>query len=147
MKDELLNWHQLDPTDQSEIERSNAIESVQGNRNPFVHDSTLVRRAYFGGQPISNENEDNKLTFSLEQNYPNPFNPSTTISFTIQSVTDVKLEVFNILGKKVSTLVNARLTEGSYTENFDATQLSGGVYLYRLYSGDQILTRKMTLIK
>lgn len=147
MKDVLLNWHQLDPADQSEIERSNAIESVQGNRNPFVHDSTLVRRAYFGGQPISNEHEDKKLTFSLEQNYPNPFNPSTTISFTIQSVTDVKLEVYNILGKKVSTLVNARLTEGTYTKNFDATQLSSGVYLYRLYSGDQLLTRKMTLIK
>ena len=85
--------------------------------------------------------------FKLEQNYPNPFNPTTTIQFAVPSVSDVKLEVFNILGQKVATLVNRRMEAGVHTVNFNATNLSSGVYFYRLQSGSFVQTKKMMLVK
>ena len=149
MKDVLLEWHDADPVDQAEVDRSLAIEVFQGNRNPFVHDTTLVRRAFFGGMPVSNETEElnSIISFQLHQNYPNPFNPQTVISFELEEAGNVKLEVFDIMGRKVSTLLNQRLIAGSYSEVFDATDLSGGNYVYRLSFGDKVLTRQMTLIK
>ncbi len=85
--------------------------------------------------------------FKLEQNYPNPFNPTTTIQFAVPSVSDVKLDVFNILGQKVSTLVNRRMEAGVHTVNFNAANLSSGVYFYRLQSGNFVQTKKMMLVK
>jgi len=85
--------------------------------------------------------------FKLEQNYPNPFNPTTTIQFAVPSVSDVKLEVFNILGQKVASLVNRRMEAGVHTVNFNATNLSSGVYFYRLQAGNFVQTKKMMLVK
>ncbi len=85
--------------------------------------------------------------FKLEQNYPNPFNPTTTIQFAVPSVSDVKLEVFNILGQKVASLVNRRMEAGLHTINFNATNLSSGVYFYRLQAGNFVQTKKMMLVK
>jgi hypothetical protein len=85
--------------------------------------------------------------FKLEQNYPNPFNPSTAINFTLPAAGNTVLEVFDIQGRLVSTLVNRELFSGQHSINFDASNLSSGVYIYRLRAGDFSLTRKMTLIK
>jgi len=86
-------------------------------------------------------------TFSLDQNYPNPFNPSTTIAFSVPSDSKVSLQVYDILGKVVKTLVNGQKAAGSYTVSFDASSLSSGVYFYKLTAGENSLMKKMNLIK
>jgi len=83
----------------------------------------------------------------LEQNYPNPFNPSTKINFSIPISGNVKLEVFNLLGEKIATLVDEFLNSGNYESNFNAENLSSGIYLYKLSAGAFVESKKMVLIK
>jgi hypothetical protein len=87
--------------------------------------------------------------YSLSQNYPNPFNPTTVITYSLKESGDVKLELFDVLGRKVATLVNARQEAGSYTYSFNAARygLSTGMYFYRLQSGGFVATKKMLLVK
>lgn len=87
------------------------------------------------------------VKYQLSQNYPNPFNPSTQIEYQIPNAGLVQLEVFDILGRKVQTLVNESQEVGTYTVTFDASALSSGVYLYRLTSGSFISSKKLFLIK
>jgi hypothetical protein len=86
-------------------------------------------------------------TFDLAQNYPNPFNPSTTIDFNLPTNDHVDLAIYDLLGRKVATLINDRLNAGTHSIIFNGSNLSSGVYFYRLKSSDQILTRKLTLVK
>ncbi|MBK6913705.1 MAG: T9SS type A sorting domain-containing protein [Ignavibacteriales bacterium] len=85
--------------------------------------------------------------FTLLQNYPNPFNPSTTIKFQVPNSSFVNLKVYDILGRKVATLVNEEKPVGSYEVNFDASQLSSGIYFYKLQAGSYVETKKMTLLR
>jgi hypothetical protein len=85
--------------------------------------------------------------FSLGQNYPNPFNPSTTLEFSIPKSSHVVLEVFNVLGQSVARLVDGAMSAGTYRTNFDASNLSSGVYLYRLKAGEFVQARKMVVMK
>lgn len=86
-------------------------------------------------------------SFSLAQNYPNPFNPTTTIRFSIPERSFVNLEVFNLLGERVSTLVTEELNAGNYEYEWSAGQLASGIFLYRLQTPESSITRKMTLLK
>ena len=96
----------------------------------------------------SNEwEEDGPLSFNLMQNYPNPFNPSSNISFSVPEASQVRLEVYNMLGQRVSTLVNGKLQAGWHTVEFDASGLSTGTYIYRIQAGDFVSTKKMMLVK
>lgn len=83
----------------------------------------------------------------LKQNYPNPFNPSTTIEFSIPQNQHVEIYVYNILGQKISTLVDADLETGLHKIKFDANNLASGVYFYSLISNGKIQTRKMMLVR
>ncbi len=84
---------------------------------------------------------------ALKQNYPNPFNPSTLISYQLPKSANVELSVFNLLGKKVATLVDEQQSAGYHTINFDAQNLASGMYLYQLRTGNTVITKKLTLIK
>lgn len=86
-------------------------------------------------------------TFSLGQNYPNPFNPATTISYNLSETVDVRLEVYDMLGRRVSVLQAGSQSAGRYTVSFDAAGLSSGSYIYRLTTPDFVQTRKMMLVK
>ncbi|MDR9418661.1 T9SS type A sorting domain-containing protein [Gracilimonas sp.] len=85
--------------------------------------------------------------FTLEQNYPNPFNPSTTIYYTLEKASEVRLEVFDMSGQKVFTLVDEVKPAGSHSATFNAGELASGTYLYKIKAGDQEASRTMTLIK
>lgn len=89
------------------------------------------------------------IDFALEQNYPNPFNPSTNIEFSIPNATPVQLDVFNVLGQRVATLVNGQtMTAGTHSVAFDASDLTSGMYIYRLQAGANFSqTRTMMLLK
>ncbi|RNC83740.1 MAG: T9SS C-terminal target domain-containing protein [Balneola sp.] len=95
-------------------------------------------------EPIQDEQP---VEFILSQNYPNPFNPSTQIEYAIPTTGLVKLEVFDILGRKVRMLVNDVQEVGRYTVTFNASDLASGVYVYRLTSGDFTATKQLYLLK
>ncbi len=86
-------------------------------------------------------------SFVLENNYPNPFNPSTVISFVLPQMSHVRLDVYNILGQKITELVNSQLPAGNYKVTFDGSNLSSGIYFYRLDAGNFTMTKKMILNK
>ena len=87
------------------------------------------------------------LPFVLNQNYPNPFNPSTTISFTLDRDGYVSLNVYDVTGRVVATILNKTMTAGSYDVGFNASGISSGVYFYKLKTADQEMTRKMILLR
>jgi len=92
------------------------------------------------GQPITSK-------FSLQNNYPNPFNQSTVITYSIPVQTAVKLTIYDLQGKQVATLVDNFQESGIYSVPFNAHSLSSGVYLYRLDSGSEAITKKMMFLK
>jgi hypothetical protein len=83
----------------------------------------------------------------LHQNYPNPFNPTTSISFDLDQTSNVKLEVFDMLGKRITQLVAGKKNQGSHTVQFNANSLSSGMYIYRLAHDEGEISRSMTLVK
>ncbi len=85
--------------------------------------------------------------FILHQNYPNPFNPSTQIKYDLPLDANVKITVFDMLGKEIAVLVNEHKAAGSYDVSFNATQLSSGMYFYRIETGSFTETKKMLLVK
>ncbi|MGC8652365.1 MAG: carboxypeptidase regulatory-like domain-containing protein [Candidatus Kryptoniota bacterium] len=111
--------------------------------------------AYITANPVPtavNEKPIQPTSYSLEQNYPNPFNPTTQIVFSIPQTERVTIDIYNILGEKVATLVNGTLNAGTHIVTFDARNSSGsllptGVYFYRLSTPDFTATRKMLLLK
>ncbi|MBK7631219.1 MAG: T9SS type A sorting domain-containing protein [Ignavibacteriales bacterium] len=112
--------------------------------------------SYNGTFGITGVEEENELliNFSLDQNYPNPFNPSTKIKYTIPNVSlsevegsRVQLKVYDVLGNEVATLVNESKPVGTYEVEFNASNISSGVYFYKLQSGNFVETRKMILLK
>ncbi|HRP92873.1 MAG TPA: T9SS type A sorting domain-containing protein [Ignavibacteriaceae bacterium] len=105
---------------------------------------------YDGSYEYSNEinvDVNGPEQYSLDQNYPNPFNPSTLIKYSIAKDGFVNVSIFNLLGEKVATLVNGNAKAGSYEINFNASQLSSGVYFYSIEAGDFKAVRKMMLMK
>jgi len=97
-----------------------------------------------GITPISTEIP---TKYSLSQNYPNPFNPTTKIKFDVVRLGDVKIVVYDVMGREVQTIVNESLKPGTYETTFDGSTLNSGVYFYKLTAGDFVMTKKMLMIK
>ncbi len=85
--------------------------------------------------------------FSLSQNYPNPFNPTTTISFQLPQESFISLKVYDAIGTEVETIAEGEYPAGVHEVIFSADNLSSGLYLYRIISGNNELTRKMLVVK
>ena len=86
-------------------------------------------------------------SYTLYQNYPNPFNPSTTIKYDLPKAGKVELIIYDILGRKVKTLLNREQPAGKYEINFDAHSLASGIYIFRLIVNDYVAAKKMILLK
>jgi len=113
--------------------------NMTGKTNPIPYDGTFP--AAVEKQPaVVNQ-------FSLSQNYPNPFNPTTMINYSISATSNVRLTVYDILGKEVATLVTGKKTAGEYQVAFDGTNLSSGIYFYKLQCGNNTKTQKMMMLK
>jgi len=116
---------------------------------PLVYVSGALESIRSGNNPPTGVKDQTELPdgFTLNQNYPNPFNPSTTITFTIPAQSQVTLRVFDILGCQVDVLVDDVKSAGNYTVHFNASHLPSGMYVYRLETSQNVLTKKMTFIK
>ena len=116
---------------------------------PGVNAVSINEIEIYGSPTTLDSNERNKQPseYILSQNYPNPFNPSTKINITIPFMSEVILNVYNLLGQKVATLINKRLFPGEYSVSFDGTNFSSGVYFYTLKTGSYTVTKKMVLLK
>ena len=124
--------------------QSSSAKTVYQSAHISYSDLTLVT----GVKPVN----ETPSKYSLSQNYPNPFNPSTKIKYYLPEEALVKLKVYNVLGKEISSLVNKDQMAGSYEYTFNAGDLSSGIYFYRLtavnHTGKEtVQTKKMTLIK
>lgn len=91
--------------------------------------------------------QSNNYIYTLNQNYPNPFNPTTTIKYSILKTSFVTLKVYDVLGKEITTLVNKEKQAGNYNIEFNGSDLSSGVYFYKLQAGDFVKSQKMILLK
>jgi hypothetical protein len=111
---------------------------------------TLAEK-YFTGQVLAAQEDRTSGSvlseWKLSQNYPNPFNPSTTIAFSLREASTVTLKVFDVIGREVATLINDVMPAGAYTRQWNAGDLSSGVYYYRLHAGSFTETRKSILMK
>lgn len=113
-------------------------KSAGSERFNLIIRSTTVGNEFGEGIPVE---------FGLSQNYPNPFNPSTMIQYQLPENSKVTLQVFDVLGREVATLVNEQMEAGYHQVSFNASNLASGMYIYRLQAGDQVFTKKLTLIK
>src|SRR6056297_1602222 len=137
----LWNVRAIDPTDTVAVAAFIDFDTLEPEtiyRSITLTRGEVTSNEEFGGLP---------RTFDLEQNYPNPFNPTTQINYAVPEQSDVRIDVYNVIGRRVATLVDREMAPGNYTVNFNASQLSSGMYFYRLKAGSTLLTKKMTLIK
>lgn len=116
-----------------------------GFAQPMKGKTTSPR--FYISSAINDESSVLPSAYGLQQNYPNPFNPHTQITYQLPQQSNVRLEVFDMNGRQVATLVRQSVNAGTHTVNFDAAGLSSGVYMYRLQAGSNVFIRKLTLIK
>jgi hypothetical protein len=114
-----------------------------------------IRKMTFDSVAGTGENSTGEAvvsTFELFQNYPNPFNPSTTIEYQVPSVGNIRIQLYNVTGELVRTLMNAEQSAGKYSVTWNGRdennhQVANGVYIYRVVFGNTVLSKKMLLLK
>lgn len=137
-----------DNDEPSNPDRQGQLTYSKNNDGLSYGDVSRWTYTWIGDQMVGvEENSMTINTYELGQNYPNPFNPSTVINYSLANSGMVSLKVFNVLGQEVLTLVDQNQNAGQYQIKFDASQLSSGVYIYRIQSGSFVSSRKMMLLK
>ncbi|MDQ3019935.1 MAG: T9SS type A sorting domain-containing protein [Bacteroidota bacterium] len=121
------------------------IATYIDNKIVEIKDSNINSPETISG--LENISIEIPVTYGISQNFPNPFNPSTTIKFDIPQLSNVKLSIYDIAGREVSTLVNSEMQPGSYNYKWDATNFASGIYFYRIKAGAFVETKRMLLIK
>ncbi|MFH1312463.1 MAG: endonuclease [Candidatus Eisenbacteria bacterium] len=143
--DMLLAWHEDDPVSQKELERNAAIYTIQNNRNPFIDRPEFATHLYVTagveGDPTGT------LVAGISRVYPNPFNPSTTIRYSVPETAFVTVALYDVLGKEVAKVVDARVEAGGHMCTLEAGDLSDGVYFLRLQAGVHSDTQKIVVLK
>jgi hypothetical protein len=117
---------------------------VTSRNGPWNHAQSLVITIT---GTVSDVTDEQPLAYALEQNFPNPFNPSTRIAYSIPEAARVRLEVYNLTGELVATLVDEPEAAGHYAVTFENPGLPSGMYLYRISAGNFVATRKFLLLK
>ncbi len=132
----------------TDIRSYSFIDKVSGIQ--AEHLSYRLKQVDYNGQSSYSDVVEVSLSpvkYNLDQNFPNPFNPSTIISFSIPQRENVSLDIYNLLGQKVTSVVNKEMESGRYDIKFNASNLSAGIYFYILRAGNFVSTRKMMLLK
>jgi hypothetical protein len=146
----VIGWEiQINENDGGTPPRKNMIR-WWGEDNMSWQQPVLFGTAELGSRITAVEPKDvvaKPTDFALSQNYPNPFNPTTYINYTIAKNSAVELTVYDILGVEVAQIVNEVKSPGSYTVAFDGSNLASGVYFYKLRAGNNVITKKMLLMK
>lgn len=125
----------------------NQIQSISIDKFWGYMDFDYLEVVIQGAMVSNEEDEESPSEIALQQNYPNPFNPNTTISYSIPQASQVVLKIYNSLGQEVSTLVDGKRSAGPHSVTWNASNVSSGVYFYKIFVGSEVYTRKMVLIK
>ncbi|MEQ9104334.1 MAG: right-handed parallel beta-helix repeat-containing protein [Rhodothermales bacterium] len=148
--EDALDELDIDSADElADRDRSDQDKAVDDLRKAWQSAVDVVKATTgsYGKGGLDTDEDLVPVEFSLSQNYPNPFNPTTTIEFGLKEAVNVRLEVFDLLGRHVQTLVNGPLDVGTHQYRFDASRLASGMYLYRIQAGNFIQVKQMTILK
>ena len=143
-KDNGASWSMIDG---SNISKN--INALAFNNEGLLYAGTFNSGVYKSVETLTNVDANTNFTtnFFLSQNYPNPFNPSTNINYSLSATSHVVLKVYDILGREVAKLVNEEKHSGNYKIIFNGSNLSSGVYFYRIQAGNFTVTKKFVLLK
>jgi len=155
--DKKISDGKADRNEKTEYENRKILNELAEPKNPrnieeHINNINSDLTKIFGNAKSNFDNKNNKNTiptqYSLSQNYPNPFNPNTKINFELPNDAKVNLIVYDLLGREIIKLVNNEFrTAGSYTVDFNGSNLSSGIYFYRLETTGFSMTKKMLLVK
>ena len=133
----------------SETESGDTISNSYDGKSALDFPARSITTLLFSGALVTKV--DNKpimpFEFSLSQNYPNPFNPTTTIEYSLGKESFVRLKIYDVLGREITTLVQEKMAAGKHTIQFDAKDMNSGVYFYKIIAGNFIQSYKMIVIK
>jgi len=126
---------------------SATAKRFSSRHNDTVEERPVLVVEYTGEVTSVDLTSERPQSVQLFQNYPNPFNPATTIAFSVPEASFAELAVYDVLGRKLQTLISERVQAGQHTVTFDASDLSSGLYMYSLQTESQRLTRRFTVVK
>ena len=132
------------------VEIQNATLNTESNTISFSNEEVSSYIILFDNQSVTSITDQQQIipdNFALNQNYPNPFNPSTNIEFSIKTQGNYSIKIFNIIGQEVAILTNRVYAPGNYKVNWDAGDLTSGMYIYQLSGGNVSIYKKMILMK